>query len=85
MGDEHLPPHALSRTLVERIGNDADDLDRQLGFWPDALPEVLADRARALEEVFGESPVDDRDLRILLEVQSREVAALEERNLIVLK
>ena len=81
MRHEDLPAHALARTLVERVGHDADDLDGQLGLWPAAPPETFADGARALEEVLGEAAIDDRHGRVLLEVHPREVPAFEERDL----
>ena len=47
MRHEHLPPHAFARPLVERVGDDADDLDRSA--WcsarcpnPMRLPTALA-------------------------------------------
>ena len=81
MRHEDLPAHALPRAFVERVGNDADDLDRQLGLRPTAPPETFADGARPLEEVLGETAIDDRHGGVLLEVHPREIAAFEERNL----
>ena len=59
-GDEHLPADALARPFVERVGDDADDLDVELRVGPVAPAEPLADRAGALEEVPRELLVDDR-------------------------
>ena len=54
VGNEDLAPHALARALVERVGDDADDLDVSFVSGPPPQPEALADRALALEEVLGE-------------------------------
>src|SRR4030095_9475726 len=80
VGYEHLAPHAFARTFIERVGDHADDLDRQLRIRTTASSKKLPERALAFEEVVGEFLVDDCDSRLLAEVALPEVAPFDERN-----
>src|SRR5207247_3052567 len=77
---EDLPPDTLARPFVQRVVDDADDLDVELGIRAATLSEVSTDSALIPEEIGGEALVDDRELRVLLHVRQREVATLENRD-----
>ena len=49
--DEDLAADALSRPFVERIFDQADDLDIELRFWPGSTADVAADGTFIAEEV----------------------------------
>ena len=70
----------LARSLVKRVGDHADDLQLELGIRPGAPADMFPDRARALEEMLREAPVDDHDLRVLLDVHPVEIAPLDDRD-----
>ena len=73
-----MPPDTLARPFVQRVVDDADDLDVELGIRTATLSEVSANSAPVAKEMAGEALVDDRDLRVLL--QLREVPTLEYRD-----
>ena len=75
---EHLAADAFTRTFVERVLDDADDLDVELGLRAQPAAEPPADRALVAEEVLRELAIDDRDLRVLDDVRRPEVAAVEQ-------
>src|SRR4029453_99931 len=64
VGYENLPMNALARSFVQRVGDDTDDLDGQVGVSWVAKPDVLSYSAAARKEVLREATIHNRDARI---------------------
>ena len=77
---EVLAAHALTRSFVQRVVDDADDFDVERRVRTATLPQMPAHGALVPEEVPREAAIDDRDFGVLFHIHHGEVAALEHRD-----